>query len=97
MARILDITRPHELCFWDDPGLAAVSDGRIAKHTGRERLLEPLQRLSARWAAWRCKRHAERIYLVPPIGPTPAQIHQLVWTTLKAVEDAKPTTVVDWM
>ncbi|KAL2277539.1 hypothetical protein FJTKL_15372 [Diaporthe vaccinii] len=53
------MTQLDELRFWDNPDLArAVSDGRIAKPTSRERYLEPMQQLMAWQAAWRRKRGA---------------------------------------
>ncbi|KAI0398709.1 hypothetical protein F4802DRAFT_170980 [Xylaria palmicola] len=98
VARILDITRLGELRFWDNPGLAsAVSDGRIAKLTSRERFQEPLQKLVARQATQRRRRDTAHIQPAPPMAPTPARIRQLVWMTLKTVERNRPSAVVDWM
>ncbi|KAH8743528.1 hypothetical protein F5883DRAFT_592642 [Diaporthe sp. PMI_573] len=98
VARILDMTRLGELRIWDNPGLAgAASDKRIAKLTNRERFLESFQRLIARQAERRRRRTAIRIQPTPPMGPGPARIRQLVWTTLETDEDKEPTSIVEYM
>ncbi|KAI0466868.1 hypothetical protein F4859DRAFT_286880 [Xylaria cf. heliscus] len=108
MARILDLTPLVRLRLWDNnPDLAAVSDGRITQLTSRERFLEPLRRVVEQAnKMWQRRDAPMRSWPAPPMGPGPARIRQVVWTTLKTIgrgdsfssyNSATASDLRDWM
>ncbi|KAL2281238.1 hypothetical protein FJTKL_11683 [Diaporthe vaccinii] len=108
MARILDLTRLDKLCIWDNPALAAVSDGRIAQLTSRERFLDPLRPVIERQNERGRRRRDGPVRSWPPPPMVPGPPRQLVWTTLKTTgsslllsgdyDDAQPPpAVLEWL